>query len=124
MNNKIIYVDFDGTIQENSYPEIGFLNLGVYEFLWELHLRGYKLVLNTYRIEIDNMSFESALKYIEKHKLPIFEYSNYKIVPHKWNNTSFNQFVDDESEGIPLRLSGRILNRKIVDFRSLIDYYD
>lgn len=42
---KIIYIDFDGTIQENSYPEIGFLNKGVHDFLWNLHAKGFKLVL-------------------------------------------------------------------------------
>lgn len=121
---RIIYVDFDGTIQENSYPEIGFLNTGVYDFLWKLYDKGFKLVLNTYRIEINDDSFELALQYIKEHNLPIFEYSERKITPEKWFENYANQFIDDESEGIPLRLSERILNRKVVDFSNLIDHFD
>ena len=78
---RIIYVDFDGTIQENSYPEIGFLNTGVYVFLWKLYDKGFKLVLNTYRIEINDDSFEFALQHIKEHNLPIFEYTERKIIP-------------------------------------------
>lgn len=120
---KIVYIDFDGTIQENSYPEIGVLNSGVHDFLWSLYAKGFRLVLNTYRIEINDDSFEIALQFIKEYNLPIFEHTERKIFPKKWSNTYENQFIDDESEGIPLRLSNRILGKKIVDFQMLIEYY-
>ena len=121
---RIIYVDFDGTIQENSYPEIGFLNTGVDDFLWNLHARGFTLVLNTYRIQIKDDSFELALQFIKEHNLPIYEHSKRKIHPEKWSADNQNQFIDDESENIPLRLSERFLGRKVVDFKNLIEYFN
>ncbi|RMH64726.1 MAG: hydrolase [Calditrichaeota bacterium] len=44
-----IAVDFDGTIVEHKYPEIGKPILFAFEALKELNRRGHKLILWTYR---------------------------------------------------------------------------
>ncbi len=44
-----IAVDFDGTIVEHKYPEIGKPVLFAFEALKELNKRGHKLILWTYR---------------------------------------------------------------------------
>ncbi len=44
-----IAVDFDGTIVEHKYPEIGKPILFAFEALKELNKRGHKLILWTYR---------------------------------------------------------------------------
>lgn len=46
---KIICVDFDGTIVEHSFPEIGKEILGAFETLRDLKTFGYKLILWTCR---------------------------------------------------------------------------
>ena len=56
MTDKIFYVDFDGTIQENGYPEIGLLNEFCFDVLWQLQNLGFKLILNTYRADLKNGS--------------------------------------------------------------------
>ena len=49
MNNKIIAVDFDGTLCENEYPEIGVPIYGVIERLIEEQKAGAKVILWTCR---------------------------------------------------------------------------
>jgi len=119
-DEKIIYIDFDGTIQESYYPEIGFLNEGAYEFLWSLKGKGYQLILNSYRANINDESLHEALVFIKKYNLPIYDYNSEKIYPNEWNDYILeNKFIDDECKGIPLRKSKRILNREVVDFKKL-----
>lgn len=118
--SKIIYIDFDGTIQENNYPEIGFLNEGVSEFLSTLKNLGYELILNSYRANMNDNSLDDALNFIKKHNLPIYKYNDEKIHPTDWSQLFMeNKFIDDECEGIPLKTSNRILNKVIVDFEKL-----
>lgn len=51
MNNKIIAVDFDGTLCENKYPEIGAPKYSVIEKLKAEQAAGAKLILWTCRTE-------------------------------------------------------------------------
>ncbi|MGB6037414.1 MAG: hydrolase, partial [Cryomorphaceae bacterium] len=44
-----IAVDFDGTIVEHKYPEIGDEMLFAFDTLKELQKKGHKLILWTYR---------------------------------------------------------------------------
>lgn len=47
--SEIIAVDFDGTIVEHAYPQIGKPKLFAFETLKELQKQGYRLILWTYR---------------------------------------------------------------------------
>ena len=49
MENKIIAVDFDGTLCVNRYPEIGFANCELINYLKEQQEFGAKLILWTCR---------------------------------------------------------------------------
>jgi hydroxymethylpyrimidine pyrophosphatase-like HAD family hydrolase len=48
-NHLIIAVDFDGTIVEDAYPEIGNPKIFAFETLKELNKDGHRLILWTYR---------------------------------------------------------------------------
>ncbi len=48
-NHLIIAVDFDGTIVEDAYPEIGSPKIFAFETLKELKKDGHRLILWTYR---------------------------------------------------------------------------
>jgi hydroxymethylpyrimidine pyrophosphatase-like HAD family hydrolase len=50
-NTKIIAVDFDGTIVEDRYPEIGRPTLFAFETLKKLQEDGHRLILWTYRVQ-------------------------------------------------------------------------
>ena len=50
MNFKIIATDFDGTLCENDYPDIGDTNHEVIDYLKEQKEQGVKLILWTCRV--------------------------------------------------------------------------
>ena len=47
MINKIIAVDFDGTVVDDKYPEIGKAKIFAFETLKQLQNDGYRLTLWT-----------------------------------------------------------------------------
>ena len=59
-SNKIIAVDFDGTIVEHQYPEIGPEMLFAFNTLRELQNKGHRLILWTYR---DGEYLDAAVNY-------------------------------------------------------------
>jgi len=48
-STKIIAIDFDGTIVEHAYPEIGRPMMFAFATIKELHKKGHRLILWTYR---------------------------------------------------------------------------
>ncbi len=119
---KTCYLDFDLTIQELPYPEtdINFLNKNCIEFIERIKELGYKLVLNTYRADLNNGSLEQALQSIESY-IEFDEIAPNKITPLKFDLSSDILFIDDEAIGIALKNSQRILGAKVVDFTKIID---
>ena len=118
---KTCYLDFDRTIQELPYPEtdINFLNENCIEFVERIKELGYKLVLNTYRADLKNGSLEQALQSIAS-VVEFDEIAANKITPQPFDLNIDSLFIDDESEGIPLKLSNKILGAKVVDFAKII----
>lgn len=51
MENKIIAVDFDGTLCENKWPEIGEANKEMITYLKDRQVNGNKLILWTCRVD-------------------------------------------------------------------------
>jgi len=49
---KIIALDFDGTIVENAYPNVGKLKLNAKEVINKLADEGFKIIINTCRAGI------------------------------------------------------------------------
>lgn len=72
MRNKIIAVDFDGTLCENKWPEIGSPNEEVIEYLKNRQKSGDKLILWTCRM---GKRLDEAVKWCEEHGL-IFDAIN------------------------------------------------
>jgi hydroxymethylpyrimidine pyrophosphatase-like HAD family hydrolase len=66
MNNKIIAVDFDGTIVKNKYPDIGEPKTEVIAALLEEQRRGAKLILWTCRRDKE---LTEAVRWCEGHGL-------------------------------------------------------
>lgn len=119
---KTCYLDFDRTIQELAYPDtdINFLNENCIEFIKKVKEIGYKLVLNTYRADLKNGSLEQEIQSMASF-IEFDEISSNKIAPHKFDLSSDQLFIDDESMGIPLKNSQKILGAKVVDFSKIID---
>ena len=68
-SNKIIAVDFDGTIVEHKYPEIGPEMLFAFSTLRELKKKGHRLILWTYR---DGPLLDEAVQYCLKNGIEFY----------------------------------------------------
>lgn len=66
---KIIAVDFDGTIVEHAYPEIGKEMLFAIDTLKELRKRGHRLILWSYR---HGKYLEEAVEYCRQRGLEFY----------------------------------------------------
>jgi len=105
-----IYLDFDGTVVEHYFPEIGAENPNAIQVIARLQLAGHDIVLNTYRADIDQKHVKEALDYI--HSFEEIQQPIEKFLPEKLEPRSFdlevakecNQlYLDDIAEGIPMR---------------------
>ena len=66
---KIIAVDFDGTIVENAYPDIGKPLLFAFDTLKKLQAEGHTLILWTYRA---GKKLDEAVAFCAKHDLQFY----------------------------------------------------
>ena len=67
--NIKIAVDFDGTIVEHAYPEIGKEKLFAFQTLKELQKKGAQLILWTFR---SGKELEEAVEFCEKHGVEFY----------------------------------------------------
>jgi len=106
-----IYLDFDGTIVESDYPNIGKYNTGCFDVIKKLQNAGHIIVLNSYRCEANNGTFDDAMNFLNN---PL---NNLKSI------TEFNEnkiiFIDDLCKGTPLKIATNKTDTTIVDFYSL-----
>ena len=105
-----IYLDFDGTVVEHYFPEIGAENPNALNVISRLQLAGHEIILNTYRADIDQKHVEEALDFIHSFELlknPIEKFLPQKLEPRSFDleraKDSNQLYIDDISEGIPMR---------------------
>lgn len=120
MDILTIYLDFDGTVVEHEYPEIGRCNFGSFEVIKKLQDAGHRIILNTYRADLKNGSLEKAIKVINEQYWmllkefdntfelkPITEWTTEKIHPPKFDweqiKASKELFIDDIAQDMPLK---------------------
>lgn len=109
----IIGVDFDGTVVEHRYPEIGKVVPGAMETLRYVVAKGAKLILWTVR---DGAELEQAVEFMAKNGVPLFGVNE--------NPTGFSSspkaychvYVDDCAIGCPL-IPATETKRRMVDWR-------
>lgn len=118
---KTCFLDFDRTIQELACPDTdsNFLNENCIEFVERIKELGYKVVLNTYRADLNNGSLDEALLSIGS-IVGFDEIAVNKITPQPFDLNIDTLFIDEECIGIPLKLSSKILGVKVVDFSKII----
>jgi hypothetical protein len=79
-----IAVDFDGTIVEHRYPDIGEIIPGAFEVLRELQERGHRLILWTVR---DGIDLKNAVDFCLDHGIIFF------AVNESMPNEEFNKYI-------------------------------
>lgn len=114
---KIVYLDFDGTVVEHQYPQIGRCNFGGYRVVKALQDAGWEIILNTYRADMGKEALEKALDYVnqtwpmcegdfETNLKPI-QATEKKLHPHPWDLQEFLRteviYIDDSSHNVPLK---------------------
>lgn len=99
MMNQIISVDFDGTLCEHRFPDIGAPNDALIDWLRGMKMLGAKIILNTMR---EGQYLDEAVKWCAKHKL-VFDAVNDNLpeVQAEWNNNPrkifANIYIDDRN---------------------------
>lgn len=121
-----IYLDFDGTVVEHYFPEIGAENPHAIKVIARLQAAGHEIVLNTYRADIDVQHVHEALVFI--HSFKEIQHPIEKFLPQKIEPRSFdlevaiesNQlYIDDIAIGIPMRRNIVLENGMMVDWVEL-----
>lgn len=79
MNPEVFAVDFDGTLCENAWPEIGEPRYNIINLIKELRKNGHKIILWTCR---DGMALVDALTWCSDYGL-FFDAVNDNLEEHK-----------------------------------------
>lgn len=96
-----IAVDFDGTIVEHRYPEIGEIKLFAFETLRELQKQGHLLILWTYRY---GKELDEAVEFCRKHGVEFYAV-NKSYPEEQFNELEMSRkldcdmFIDDRNLG-------------------------
>ncbi|MEQ8324468.1 MAG: hydrolase [Vicingaceae bacterium] len=99
-NGLTIAVDFDGTIVEHTYPEIGKEMLFAFETLKALQNKGHKLILWTFR---DGVYLEEAVAFCKERGIEFYAVN--KSFPEEEFDLSMSRkiqcdiFIDDRNLG-------------------------
>ncbi|MBP0904482.1 BT0820 family HAD-type phosphatase [Mariniflexile gromovii] len=96
----IIAVDFDGTIVEDAYPQIGKPMIFAFETLKKLQEKGHRLILWTYR---SGARLDEAVNFCEENGVHFYAVN--KSFPEEDFNNSMSRkihadlFIDDRNIG-------------------------
>lgn len=124
-----IYLDFDGTVVEHAYPEIGRFNYGCEKTIMALVKAGHKIILNTMRVEFpgpESPEFQAAFQFMSENDH--FEISDLTHTPKKLSPTPFLVtyskeddvlFIDDQQRLIPLKPGVEFPNGNMVDWEAV-----
>ena len=130
MNLLTIYLDFDGTVVEHAYPEIGALNPRSFAVIRKLQNAGHRIILNTYRADLADGSLQAALNFlndINKELLPIAECTELKIQPPAWNWEKTLEegilYIDDVCDGTPMIRNIALPFGMMVDWKTLEEWF-
>jgi len=100
LTNLKIAVDFDGTIVEHAYPDIGKEKLFAFRTLKELEKKGAKLILWTFRT---GKELEEAVEYCRKNGIEFYAVN--KNYPEEVTDETVSRkinadiFIDDKNVG-------------------------
>ena len=104
-----IFLDFDGTVVEHEYPQIGPYNPGAFEVIEKLQQQDHEIILNTYRADCNDGTLEEAIEYLlaAPNIAPFSHILSKKRHPSPWSwenhLASGIIFLDDICKGIPMR---------------------
>jgi hypothetical protein len=118
----IICVDFDGTIVDHRFPEIGAPVPGAIKWLKKLNKYGAKLILFTMRSDssLFKSALSEALEYLRKEGVELYGV-NENPTQKSWTvspKVNADVYVDDLAFGCPL-IFPKGFNRPCVDWQEV-----
>lgn len=116
----IIAVDFDGTIVEHEFPEIGEAVPGAFRWMKDFQASGAKLILWTMRSdgEADDLFLSHAVEFCRTNGIEFWgvnrnpEQDDWTTSPKAYAHL----YIDDAAHGCPLRVNPRVGGRPFVDW--------
>ena len=126
MRQLTVYLDFDGTMVEHAYPNLGHPVPYAIQGLKELQLAGHQIILNTYRADISQEALEEAQHYLmsKPYLLPIFDHCPQKKEPRPWDLelaiARGELYIDDIAASIPLVPNEQLPNGMMVDWKNVL----
>lgn len=120
----IIAVDFDGTLVDHRFPDIGAPVPGAFESLKELQRRGHRLILWTMRSDqrADGEVLTAAIEFCRAQGV-VFWAVNENPEQSRWTKSPkvfAHLYVDDMAVGCPLRENPRSGGRPFVDWDAVM----
>ena len=95
---KYIAVDFDGTLCEENFPEIGKPNHAVLNFIIQQAQGGAKIILHTCREnESERQYLDEAVEWCKKHKIPIAAINENPFIPFGKRKPYADIYIDDRA---------------------------
>ncbi len=99
-HQKIIAIDFDGTIVKDEYPKIGIPQLFAFDTMKKMQQNGYRLILWTLR---DGQKLKEAVAFCKEHGIEFYAVNkNYpeEVVTEKTiRKLHADLFIDDRNVG-------------------------
>jgi len=117
---QTLAIDFDGTLVENEFPNIGAPCEGAVEFLKEMTDLGWKLILETLRTDDD---LQRAVLYCNQNNIDLWGI-NENPDQSDWNDAKkvhATLKIDDRNVGIPLKTGSN--NKPCVDWAKVRDLF-
>lgn len=113
-----IAIDFDGTIVDHQFPEIGEPVAGAFEYMRLFQEAGAALILWTMRSDTDNAGpvLSDAVNFCLSHGI---EFAHVNENPQEWTSSPkayAHVYIDDAAYGCPLRENPRSGGRQVVDW--------
>jgi hypothetical protein len=123
---KVIAVDFDGTLAEHKFPNIGNEVPGAFAVLKELQAAGHRLILWTMRNDRESNEGPVLTQAVEWCRERGIEFWGVNTNPeqHSWSQSPkayAHFYIDDAALGCPIRPSFEV-DRPMVDWESVRAY--
>jgi hydroxymethylpyrimidine pyrophosphatase-like HAD family hydrolase len=122
MKNIEIAVDFDGTVCDHRYPEIGPTAPHCIETLKYFISKGYKLILYTMR---DGKKLEDAVNWFKENNIELYgiQWNPGQETWTKSNKCYAQLYIDDSALGVPLVKPDGFV-RPCVDWKIIKDVFE
>lgn len=132
-----IYLDFDGTCVEHEWPIIGRCNYGCIEVIYKLQKAGHKIILNTYRADLNDEILEKSIRWFdnawmftnpcnEDIEIKIDAVLQNKETPWDWDWNNFKQYkkiyIDDIAYNAVLK-TGFNPGHLVIDWKKLDEQF-